>query len=201
MSSWREAALVAVLVAASAATEAAERLGLGRTPAEQEIAAWDIDVRGPDGAGLPPGRGSVAEGERIFEQRCAGCHGDFAEGRGLFPALAGGRGTLGGDQPQRTIGSFWPYAPTLFDYIRRAQPFAEPGSLAVAEIYAVAGYLLHLNDLLPADAVADADVLRGIRMPNRDGFLADDPRPDVQGEACVSGCRSGPAQVTSAAGR
>lgn len=164
---------------------AAERLGLGRAITQQDLAAWDIDIR-PDGRGLPDGRGSVQEGQKVFAELCAGCHGDQGEGKpvpgavGGFDRLVGGRGTLDKPSPVMTVGSFWPYAAPLFDYIRRAMPFNAPQSLTPAQIYAVTAYVLHLNGILPADAVLDSDSLPRVRMPNADGFLTEDPRPDVR---------------------
>ncbi len=142
------------------------------------FAAWNIDID-RDGLKLPPGRGSVAHGREVFAAQCASCHGATGEG-GLGERLVGGgRGTLASAKPVKTVGSFWPYAPTLFDYIRRAMPMNAPQSLSDDDVYAVSGYVLHLNGLAPADAVFDARSLAAIRMPNRDGFVPD-PRPDVR---------------------
>ncbi len=175
--------------------------GLGRAPSPQEIAGWDIDARGGDGKGLPPGAGSVAKGDKLFAAQCASCHGDFGEGVGLYPPLAGGKGTLASASPQKTVGSYWPYAPTLFDYIRRAMPLLHPGSLSDGEIYSVIAYILNLNDILPQDAQLDAASLAAISMPNRDGFITKDPRPDVKSEACMTNCKPGPVRVTSSAAK
>lgn len=155
----------------------AEPYGLGRPATASEIAGWDIDVA-PDGKGLPPGRGSVAQGQKLFAERCATCHGQKGEGS---PAdrLVGGQGSLDTDKPVRTVGSFWPYATTLFDYVRRAMPFDRPGSLNANEIYAVSAYILHLNGLLPADAALDATSLPKMAMPNRPHFVPD-ARPDIR---------------------
>jgi cytochrome c len=154
----------------------AEPLGLGTAPDPALLRAWDIDVT-PDGAGLPAGKGSVADGRRIYAERCASCHGSTGAG-GPMDRLAGGQGSLATGKPVKTIGSFWPYATTLFDYVRRAMPFDAPQSLAGDELYAVTGYLLHLNGIVPANAVLDAHSLAQVRMPNRDGFVPD-PRPDI----------------------
>jgi cytochrome c len=154
----------------------ADPLGLGAAPDPALLRAWDIDVT-PDGAGLPGGRGSVAEGRRIYAERCASCHGSAGAG-GPMDRLAGGQGSLATGKPVKTIGSFWPYATTLFDYIGRAMPFNAPQSLGSDELYAVTGYVLHLNGIVPADAVLDARSLAQVRMPNRDGFVPD-PRPEV----------------------
>ncbi|SEP42110.1 cytochrome c [Methylobacterium sp. ap11] len=179
---WREIVSEAALGAAClilAGLAAADPLGphrLGRPATPDAIAAWNIDVR-PDGAGLPPGRGSVAEGRAVFAARCASCHGETGQG-GAADRLVGGQGTLATAKPVRTVGSFWPYATTLFDYVRRAMPFDAPQSLTDAEVYAVSTYLLHLNGIVPADAVLDARSLPAVAMPNRAGFVPD-ARPDV----------------------
>lgn len=157
------AALFALAPAASA-----QRLGLGQTPTAEQIRGWDIDVRA-DGTGLPAGRGSVQQGQAIYQARCLSCHGANGE-KGTAPRLAGGQGTLATKAPVLTVGSYWPYAPTLFDYIRRAMPLDSPQSLTSDEVYAVTAYTLHLNGIVRGDAVLDAKSLARIRMPNRDGF-------------------------------
>jgi cytochrome c len=159
--------------------------GIGRVAMPAEIAGWNIDV-GRDGGGLPPGSGTVSHGREVFAQQCAACHGDKGEG-GVGDQLVGGQGTLGTAKPVRTIGSYWPYAPTLFDYIRRAMPQNAPQSLSNEDVYAVSAYLLSLNGLLPTDATLDAKTMAAIKMPNRNMFVGD-PRPDVKNKACVSGC-------------
>ncbi|WP_323142498.1 c-type cytochrome [Massilia phyllosphaerae] len=151
-----------------AAPREATRLGLGQTPGADQIRGWDIDVRA-DGAGLPPGSGSVARGRAIYEARCLSCHGTNVD-KGIAPRLAGGQGTLASKAPVLTVGSYWPYATTLYDYIHRAMPLDSPQSLTPDEVYAVTAYTLHLNGILKADAVLDAASLAAIRMPNRDGF-------------------------------
>ena len=170
------ALVVASLSLYAAAGSAAERYNLGRTASPDEIAAWDIDVRS-DGKGLPAGRGSVAQGRAIFAETCAACHGDKGQG-GVADVLVGGRGTLNTAKPVKTIGSFWPYAPTIFDYVNRAMPFNAPQSLSADQVYAVTAYLLFLNGIVPEDTTLDAVSLPRIAMPNRDGFTSD-PRPDV----------------------
>lgn len=156
---------------------AAEHFGLGRTAAPTEITAWDIDVRGDDGKGLPPGQGSVADGRSLFAETCAACHGEKGQG-GLADVLVGGQGTLNTAKPVKTIGSFWPYAPTLFDYIHRAMPYNAPQSLTADQVYALTAYLLFLNGILPDNTTLDAASLAKIEMPNRGGFTSD-PRPDI----------------------
>ena len=152
-------------------------LGIGHVASPAQIAGWDIDVRA-DGQGLPPGHGSVREGEKIFAETCAACHGAKGEGK---PAdrLVGGFGTLATSKPVRTVGSYWPYASTLFDYIRRAMPFNSPQSLTADQVYAVSAYILYLNDIVTEDTVLDATSLPRVEMPNRNGLTGPDPRPDV----------------------
>ncbi|ACL62743.1 c-type cytochrome [Methylobacterium nodulans] len=172
----RLSACAAALVALVAAADAGERYGIGRPATQAEIAAWDIDID-RDGRKLPPGRGSVAHGREVFDTQCASCHGERGEG-GIGDRLVGGQGSLASGKPVKTVGSFWPYAPTLFDYIRRAMPLNAPQSLSDDDVYAVSAYILKLNGLVPDDAVLDPASLARIRMPNRDGFVPD-PRPDV----------------------
>lgn len=176
--------LIALLFSAA---PAAARYDLGRPASPDEIAGWDIDVL-PDGSGLPPGQGSVKEGEKVFAQSCAACHGTKGEGKPM-DRLVGGKGTLATSAPVLTVGSYWPYATTLFDYIRRAMPFSAPKSLTADQIYAVSAYLLYLNGIVGDDAVMDAKTLPQVRMPNRDGFISPDPRPDIREERCQKNCR------------
>jgi S-disulfanyl-L-cysteine oxidoreductase SoxD len=187
----RETALAIGLVVMSAsAVSAAEpghfRYGKVATPAE--IAGWDIDVRGDDGLGLPDGRGSVQRGSEVFADQCAACHGTFGEGEGRFPKLAGGTGTLRDDRPEPTIGSYWPFAPTVFDYINRAMPMPAPHTLPADDVYALTAYLLNLNDIVASDFVADRDNLPKVKMPNRDHFIWTDPRPDTHDRPCMTAC-------------
>jgi len=158
----------ALALAACAPTAPVQRFGLGETPTAEQLRGWDIDVRA-DGAGLPAGSGSVAQGQAIYQTRCLACHGVNGE-KGTAPRLAGGQGTLATRSPVLTVGSYWPYATTLYDYIHRAMPQDSPQSLTPDEVYAVTAYTLHLNGIVKADAVLDAQSLAAIRMPNRDGF-------------------------------
>jgi mono/diheme cytochrome c family protein len=171
MSCRRMALLSGAMVSALVSSAVAADFGRPATP--REIALWDIDVR-PDGKGLPPGSGTVARGKDVFAENCAACHGDNGVG-GIKDRLAGGQGTLASATPVKTVGSFWPYATTLFDYIHRAMPYQAPGSLSVDDTYAVAAYILSLNGILPPEGQLDNHSLPGIRMPNRDGFI---PEPD-----------------------
>ena len=162
---------------ANAASPGAFGYGTVATPAE--IAGWDIDARGTDGLGLPPGKGDVNHGADVFIQQCAACHGTFGEGEGRYPKLEGGDGTLTADRPEPTVGSYWPFAPTLWDYINRAMPFSAPHTLSADDVYAVTAYILNFNNIVPADFVADRDSLPKVKMPNRDNFTWTDPRPDT----------------------
>lgn len=174
MSTSDRAVAIAVLAVALAlsATAAPARAGPGLgTPVDADaIATADLTVM-PDGSGLPPGSGDPAAGARVYASHCQACHGADGGGR-PNDALAGGRGSLTGDAPRKTIGSYWPYATTVFDYVRRAMPYQQPGSLSDDEVYAVTAYLLHLNGIIGADTVLDAESLPRVRMPNRDGFRA-----------------------------
>lgn len=158
--------------------------GLGRPATQAEITGWDIDVRA-DGKGLPAGSGNVAQGKEIYAERCAACHGENGEGGPpLVPdgprlnPLTGGDGTLTSDKPIRTVGSYWPYATTLYDYIRRAMPFDAPQSLTPSQVYAATAYILYLNRILPRDTVLDAGSLPLVSMSNRNGFRSDEQKPN-----------------------
>jgi cytochrome c len=190
-----------------ASLAAEPRFGLGRLATPQEIAAWDIDVR-PDGQGLPKGSGSVSRGQELYDAKCASCHGTFGEDN-QYMAIAGGvqqgdleRGraaSLSADPPVRTVGTKLNHATTLWDYIHRAMPFAQPKTLTPDEVYALTAYVLNLNDILPADATLDEKSILAVRMPNRQGFTTDhgfmkkSGGPDVRNTACMSHCA---AQVT-----
>lgn len=178
---------LAAPVAAIAQEDARERggLGLGEPATSERIAGWDIDAR-PPGAGLPEGSGDVAQGREIYAQRCVACHGE--DGQGPMDRLVGGMDTLDTDRPAKTVGSYWPYATTLFDYVHRAMPFDNPQSLSPDEVYAVSAYVLSMNGLVPEDATVDAETLPEVKMPNRDGFYGPDPRPDVHNWPCMQNC-------------
>ena len=179
------AALIAVVLGLPMQVQAQSHYGIGRPATQAEIAGWNIDVN-RNGDNLPPGSGSVAHGREVFEQQCAACHGAKGEG-GVGDRLVGGQGTLTTSKPIQTVGSYWPYAPTLFDYIRRAMPQNAPQSLGNDDVYAVSAYILHLNGLVPADTTLDAGALSAIKMPNRNMFVGD-PRPDVKNPACETDC-------------
>jgi S-disulfanyl-L-cysteine oxidoreductase SoxD len=163
-------AVFAAIAALPAVCLAGESYGLGRTATPQEIAGWDIDI-GPDGAGLPPGEGDVAQGRVIYKDKCSACHGPKGEGKPMDP-LAGGFGTVFDKDGKRTVGSYWPYATTLFDFVRRAMPFNAPQSLTPDQVYAVSAYLLYLNGLVAEDATLDANSLPKVEMPNRSHFVS-----------------------------
>ena len=163
--------------AASRATDESGEFGLGRPATAEEIAAWDIDVS-PTGTGLPSGQGTVALGAQVFAAKCAACHGPTGI-EGPKDMLVGGRDTLTTSKPIRTIGSYWPYAATLYDYIRRAMPFNAPQSLTAEETYSVIAWLLFKNGIIPEDRLIDARTLPQVQMPNRDGFILD-ARPDIR---------------------
>ncbi len=169
---------LACVWAVGAAGEDGGGYGLGRAATDEEIRAWNIDVS-PTGEGLPPGQGTAKQGAQVFAAKCAMCHGPTGT-EGPKDRLVGGQGTLTTGKPIKTIGSYWPYATTLYDFINRAMPFNAPGSLNPDEIYSVIAWLLFQNGIIKEEAVIDARTLPQIQMPNRNGFIPD-PRPDVPG--------------------
>ena len=167
--------------------------GLGRTATEAEIAAWDIDVR-PDGAGLPEGAGDVLTGEELFIDYCASCHGDFGEAVGRWPVLAGGQGSLTDDRPVKTVGSYWPYLSTVYDYVNRAMPFGNAQSLTNDEVYAITAYILYVNDIVDEDFELNHENFSEVRLPNEENFYPDD-RAETElaafvREPCMADCKS-----------
>lgn len=176
-------------------SEAPQKLGLGAPASPEQIKGWDIDVR-PDGHGLPAGSGTAAKGEEIFQTQCAACHGEFGEGKDRWPTLAGGQGTLNHDRPEKTIGSFWPYASTVFDYVKRAMPFGNAQSLTDDEIYAVTAYLLQLNDVIKdPNFELNARTIMQVKMPNAEGFYPDDRESAEKHfwnrKPCMKDCKTG----------
>lgn len=162
------AACSALLVGCGAAL--AEGPNLGKAISPEEFATWDVSI-GPDGIGLPAGSGTPQQGEQIYLAKCVACHGEKGAGK-PNDQLVGGLGSLGpGQAPVKTVGSFWPYATTVFDYVRRAMPLNEPKSLRDDEVYAVVAYLLQLNGVIGENDAMDARTLAAVRMPNRDGFV------------------------------
>lgn len=165
-------ALAATVLATAAAQEGPD---LGETPSPELIAAWDISVA-PDGAGLPPGSGTAVEGAPVYAVNCLVCHGQEGEGL-LNDRLVGGHGTIGGPAARKTVGSYWPYATTIFDYVRRAMPYLQPQSLTNDEVYALTAYLLYLNGIINENDTMNSATLPAIDMPNRDNFVLAYPEP------------------------
>lgn len=166
--------------------------GLGRPAHPEEIAAWDVDVL-PDGRGLPEGSGNAFDGEEVFAEKCASCHGDFAEGVDNWPVLAGGFDTLANKDPVKTVGSYWPYLSTVWDYVHRSMPFGEAGTLTADETYAITAYILYSNGLVEDDFELSHENFAEFEMYNVDGFVIDD-RPELEyskwrGEPCMENCK------------
>ena len=190
------------LIAAANADEGTgvgKRYGLGRAALPEELAAWDLDVS-PDGTGLPVGSGSVEDGEMLFSENCAVCHGEFAEGVGNWPKLAGGEGTLADDDPVKTVGSYWPYLSTAWDYVHRSMPFGNAQSLTADETYAIVAYILYSNWIVEDDFVLSNENFLEVEMPNADGFIVDD-RAETEysqwrSEPCMENCKEGEVQIT-----
>lgn len=168
------------------------KFGLGREAVSEEIAAWDVDVL-PDGRGLPEGRGDAYTGEEVFADKCASCHGDFAEGVDNWPVLAGGFDTLADKDPVKTVGSYWPYLSTVWDYVHRSMPFGEAQTLTADETYAIVAYILYSNDLVDDDFELSHENFADFEMYNKDGFVVDD-RPELEytkwrAEPCMENCK------------
>jgi cytochrome c len=187
------AAATIALVTVPAFSQAKKKVGLGREAMAEEIQAWDTDIR-PDGVGLPPGKGSVQEGEVIYQEQCAACHGEFGEGAGRWPVLAGGHGSLKSEGPEKTIGSFWPYASTTFDYIQRSMPFGNARSLTPDQVYALTAYILQLNDLVKEDFVLSRENFASVKLPNEPNFFDDDREKSEKHfwkkNPCMSNCKT-----------
>ena len=184
------AALLSPVLSASQAFAEERPFNLGQLATAEQVAGWDIDVR-PDGLGAPVGAGNAFDGEEVYADRCASCHGDFGEAVDRWPVLVGGEGTLNGHDPVKTTGSYWPYASTMFDYIYRAMPFGEAQSLTHNETYQIVAYLLYMNDIIDDEFEVSQENIGTIEMPNRDGFMMPDPRPDAQpisGVVCMKNC-------------
>ena len=167
------AASIALAACASQPAVKSKAPALGAQATPEEIARYDISIP-PSGAGLPKGSGTAREGAKVYEQKCQACHGAKGAGKPA-DALAGGHGTLASRTPLRTVGSYWPYATTLFDYVRRAMPLTAPLSLSDDEVYAVSAYVLYLNGIIAEDLAMNAQSLPQVKMPNRDGFVSDWP--------------------------
>jgi cytochrome c len=193
MRSYKLAGTLALLLFSAFALEAADAQSKSPTPrfgkpiSEGDIAAWNIDIRTSDGKGLPSGKGSVAEGKALYAAQCVACHGENAKGGSMYGTMVGGIGSFTTNARVLTPGSMYPYAPILFDYVRRTMPMTAPQSLTNDQVYALAAYILNLNGLVPDDAVMDAQTLPKVTMPNRNGFIPDD-RPDTLATQCMSNC-------------
>jgi mono/diheme cytochrome c family protein len=204
MSRWANCVAAMVLFAlapsahAQTKKEAARNYGIGRGISAEQIAGWDIDVR-PDGQGAPPGRGSVKDGEKVYLDKCAACHGEFGESAGRWPQIAQGKGTLASHDPVKTVGSYFPYLSSVFDYIRRAMPFGDAESLSDDELYAVTAYVLSLNDIVDDKFVLSKDTWGNVKMPNQGGFYDDDREKTEKAfwkpNPCMKDCR-GPVKIT-----
>jgi cytochrome c len=164
-------AFALAVAGAMAAESVPGGLGIGRPASAHEISRGDITVL-PDGQGLPQGSGSAKRGAPIYATKCAACHGDRGQGAGDFPALVGGIGSLGSERPLLTVGSYWPTATTLFDYIRRAMPYQAAGELTDDEVYSITAWVLAENGIIGRSDIMDRKRLPRVRMPNRDGFIS-----------------------------
>lgn len=188
-----KAAWLAIALCMAAAPALAGKAGLGRQALPEEIAAWDTDVR-PDGAGLPAGKGSVKDGEQLYLQNCASCHGEFGEGAGRWPVLVGGQGSLKSEAPEKTIGSFWPYASTTFDYIKRAMPYGNARSLSDDDVYAITAFLLNQNGVVKDDFVLSKENFAKIKLGNEQAFYDDDreqtERHFWKKDPCMKNCKA-----------
>jgi len=178
--------------AIASTTAGAGPLGIGREARPEEVTAWDVDVR-PDGQGLPAGSGNVSDGDDLFQDYCAVCHGVFAEGVDNWPKLAGGTDTLDRDDPLKTVGSYWPYVSTVWDYVHRSMPFGNAQSLSPDEVYAITAYILYSNDLVDDDFVLSNENFTEVTLPNVDGFFVDDrdtvELPVFSQEPCMENCK------------
>ena len=194
---------LAVPVLAQPKKEAPRNYGLGHAASADQIAGWDIDVR-PDGQGAPAGRGSVKDGEKVYMDKCAACHGEFGESAGRWPQIAQGKGTLASHDPVKTVGSYFPYLSTVLDYIRRSMPFGDAESLTNDELYAVTAYVLYLNDVIKDEGFElNERNFAAIRLPNEPNFLDDDressEREFWKPEPCMASCLPGEARIVGRA--
>jgi len=197
------ALIAGVMLAGLVPASAAERLNIGRTATPEEIAGWDIDIR-PDGHGLPAGKGTVRQGEPLYLERCAACHGEFGESAGRWPMVAGGQGTLASHDPMKTVGSYWPYPATVMDYIRRSMPFGNAQSLSNDELYAITAYVLYLNDVITdQDFELNDKNFTSLKLKNEPNFYDDDRTTAEKAfwnkDPCMKDCLPGAAKVTGRA--
>ena len=192
MSKFLKSTALVIAFSVASGPAIAEKFGLGRAALPEEIAAWDGDIS-PDGTGLPVGSGDAIDGEEIFAQQCAACHGDFAEGIGNWPKLAGGADTLDHEDPLKTVGSYWPHLSTAFDYIKRSMPYGNAGTLSDDEVYQIVAYILYSNDLIEDDFVLSNETFFDVEMPNATGFIIDDRAeteyPLWSGAPCMENCK------------
>jgi len=196
MSKWGSLGAIVLLALATPALaqkkESPRQYGIGHAATLAQIAGWDIDVR-PDGEGAPPGHGSVKAGEKVYMEKCAGCHGEFGESAGRWPQLAQGKGTLASADPVKTVGSYYPYLSSVFDYIRRAMPFGDAQSLSNDDLYAVTAYVLNLNDIVDDNFVLSKQTWPSVKMPNEGGFYDDDRETTEKAfwnaKPCMKDCR------------
>lgn len=182
---------------------ATKKMSIGREATAEEIAGWDISVR-PDGKGLPVGKGTVKDGEPLYVERCAACHGEFGESAGRWPILSGGTGTLISHDPVKSIGSYWPYASTVIDYIRRAMPFGASQTLTNDELYAITAYVLYLNDVIKDENFELNDRnFTTIKLPNQPNFINDDRETTEKAfwrkDPCMENCTLGEPKITGRA--
>jgi cytochrome c len=205
MSRFLKGAGLAALVLAAAAVSvqaAGKKYGVGREATAEEVAGWDIDIR-PDGHGLPVGKGTAKQGEELYIERCASCHGEFGESAGRWPMLAGGADTLKSEDPVKTVGSYWPNASTLIDYIRRAMPYGNAQSLTNDELYAITAYVLYLNDIIKDDFELSEKTFTSVKLPNAANFFDDDREKTEKSfwnkEPCMKDCAPGKAEITGRA--
>jgi cytochrome c len=201
MSKCRNLFASTALLTLVAAPTLAQEYGVGREALPKEIEAWDVAVL-PDGTGLPEGRGNVWDGEEAWISYCASCHGDFAEGAGNWPVIAGGQGTLTDRRPVKTVGSYWPHLSTVWDYVHRSMPFGGAQYLTNDEVYAITAYILYSNMIVDDDFELSHENFTEVELPNSDGFYVDDrvetEFPQFVAEPCMSDCRE-PVDVSARA--
>ena len=188
MYSWIKSSLTLSLLLATVSLQAtpSPSYKFGQAISAEDIKPWDIDIN-PDGIGLPQGQATADEGEEVYLQKCAACHGEFGEGVGRFPSLIGEVGDLTAERAHKSVGGFWPYSTTLWDYINRAMPFGNAQSLTPDEVYGVVAYILSMNEIIESDMVINAKILPTIKMPNRAGFIHAETS-DINVPVCMTNC-------------
>lgn len=190
---------VTIVLCAGPAVAQLKTYGVGETPTAEQIAGWDKDVR-PDGKGLPIGKGTAAQGEQLYIDQCSSCHGEFGESAGRWPILSGGDlSSLKSDNPIKSIGSYWPYASTLIDYVHAAMPFGNARSLEGDDLYSIVAYVLYLNDVIDQDFVLSNETFPSIKLPNEANFIDDDRETSEKhfwvAEPCMTNCAAKPAEI------